>query len=98
MSDLYAHDGVGYGHYRRVKQMVENDVDCSRENPLCAMVNQTGIGEYLAPASPNRFYSIENLDAMAAPILGQHTDEILAQDLGLSGSQIGVLHDNQTVA
>ena len=98
ISALFDQHGVCYGPYRSFKQMVENDVDCSLANPLFSMVNQPGIGEYLAPASPIRFSSIENLDAMAAPILGQHTDELLAQELGLSGSHIGVLYDNQTVA
>jgi 2-methylfumaryl-CoA isomerase len=33
-----------------------------------------------------------------APTLGEHTDEILADLLGLSGAEIGRLHDTGTVA
>ncbi|MCZ6502777.1 MAG: CoA transferase [Gammaproteobacteria bacterium] len=98
VSSLFDQHGVCYGPYRSFKQMVENDTDCSLDNPLFSMVTQPGIGEYLAPASPIRFSSVENLDAMAAPTLGEHTDEILAEDLGLTSSEIGALHDSQIVA
>lgn len=98
ISSLFDQHGVCYGPYRSFKQMVENDTDCSLDNPLFSMVTQPGIGEYLAPASPIRFSSVENLDAMAAPTLGEHTDEILAEDLGLTSSEIGALHDSQIVA
>jgi len=98
ISSLFDQHGVCYGPYRSFKQMVENDIDCSLDNPLFSMVSQPGIGEYLAPASPIRFSSIENLAARAAPTLGEHTDEILAEDLGLSSSEIGALHDSQIVA
>jgi 2-methylfumaryl-CoA isomerase len=50
------------------------------------------------PSSPIRFSRIENLIACPAPILGEHTDQILAEDLGLSGGEIGLLHDDQIVA
>jgi 2-methylfumaryl-CoA isomerase len=33
-----------------------------------------------------------------APQLGAHTDQILAEDLGLSGGEIGRLHDAGIVA
>lgn len=89
---------VCYGPYQSFRQMVEEDPDCSTDNPLFAMVNQPGIGEYLAPGSPIRFTGTENLSAMPAPVLGQHTDEILADELGMSSAQIGKLHDNGIVA
>ena len=78
--------------------MVDSDVDCSLDNPLFTMVEQPGIGEYLMPSSPIRFSEIENLTAFPAPLLGEHTDQILAEDLGLSHNEIGLLHDNQIVA
>ena len=33
-----------------------------------------------------------------APKLGQHTDEVLAQVLGMSGAEIAKLHDAKVVA
>lgn len=90
--------GVCYGPYQTFRQMVEEDADCSTDNPLFARVHQPGIGEYLMPGLPIRFGADVNLPPVAAPLLGQHTDEILAQDLGLSAGEIGRLHDAGVVA
>jgi len=95
---VFDEHGVCYGPYRSFKQMVDSDDDCSLDNPLFTMVDQPGIGQYLMPSSPIRFAQIENLSAAPAPLLGEHTDQILAEDLGLSDSEIGLLHDNQIVA
>jgi 2-methylfumaryl-CoA isomerase len=35
---------------------------------------------------------------MRAPVLGEHTEEVLADVLGLSGSEIGRLYDGGIVA
>jgi 2-methylfumaryl-CoA isomerase len=37
-------------------------------------------------------------DVRPAPRLGQHTDEVLAEVLGMSGAEIAKLHDSGTVA
>jgi 2-methylfumaryl-CoA isomerase len=39
-----------------------------------------------------------NIPVTPAPVLGQHTDEILGDTLGLSESEIGKLHDSGVVA
>ncbi len=98
ISNLFDQHGVCYGPYRSFRQMLESDPDCSTKNPMFSMLEQPGIGTYLTPGSPIRFSASENLDARPAPRLGQHTDQILAEELGLSGSQIGVLHDSGIVA
>ena len=78
--------------------MVEQDEDCSDLNPLFSLLDQPGIGEYLVPASPIMFEKPTNLAPMLAPTLGEHTDQILAEDLGLSAHEIGSLHDKNIVA
>lgn len=90
--------GACYGPYQTFREMVEQDPDCSAENPLFDMVEQPGIGRYLAPASPIRFTQSENLPPVPAPVLGAHTNEILADDLGLPGHEIGALFDEGVVA
>jgi len=90
--------GVCWGPYRTFREMVELDDDCSEANPLFRMTDQPGIGRYLMPSSPIRFGGVENLPPAPAPALGQHTDEILAGELGLSSAEIGALHDNKLVA
>jgi 2-methylfumaryl-CoA isomerase len=62
------------------------------------MVEQAGIGAYLMPGSPLDFSEVERLPAQPAPKLGQHTDEILHQILGLSQQEIDKLHDRKVIA
>ena len=61
-------------------------------------VEQPGIGTYLVPGSPLDFSAVERLEVRPAPLLGEHTEEILAGVLGLSATEIGRLHDAGTVA
>ena len=90
--------GVCFGPYQTFREMVQDDPDCSEDNPVFSTVQQPGIGEYLVPGSPIRFTEAENLPPMVAPLLGEHTDQILSEDLGLDASAIGKLHDAQIVA
>ncbi len=89
---------VCWGPYQTIQQLVETDIDCSEDNPLFDRVEQPGIGEYLMPSSPLCFEGLEQLPVTPAPLLGQHTDEILADTLGLSDSDIARLHDRSVVA
>jgi 2-methylfumaryl-CoA isomerase len=89
---------VCWGPYQTIQQLVQTDSDCSVDNPLFEKVEQPGIGEYLMPSSPLNFEGLENVPVTPAPVLGQHTDEILGDTLGLSGGEIGKLHDSGVVA
>jgi 2-methylfumaryl-CoA isomerase len=50
------------------------------------------------PGSPLDFAGMERLPVRRAPLLGEHTDEVLSDVLGLSGGQIAKLHDEGVVA
>jgi 2-methylfumaryl-CoA isomerase len=91
------HD-VCWGPYQTFAELVEHDPRCSIANPMMADVDQPGIGRYLAPGSPLEFSGAARQAVVAAPVLGQHTDEILAEVLGLTSAEIGRLHDDGTVA
>jgi 2-methylfumaryl-CoA isomerase len=65
---------------------------------MFAEVSQPGIGTYLMPASPLVFSGAERMPATRAPLLGEHTDEVLHTILGLSEAAIGRLHDEGVVA
>jgi 2-methylfumaryl-CoA isomerase len=90
--------GVCWGPYQTIQQMVDGDPDCSTDNPLFNRVQQPGIGEYLMPSNPICFEGVARDTVRPAPLLGQHTDEILADTLGLSSAEIGSLHDAGIVA
>jgi 2-methylfumaryl-CoA isomerase len=95
---VFDDNAVCYGPYRTFREMVESDEDCSAENPMMGEVSQSGIGSYLASGSPIRFSETENLSALPAPVLGQHTEEILKEDLGLSDGEVGKLLETGIVA
>jgi len=95
---VFDENAVCYGPYRSFREMVEDDDDCSLDNPMMSMIHQHGIGEYLASGSPLRFDSDLNLEAKPAPQLGQHTEEILKQDLGLGDAEVGRLLADGIVA
>lgn len=89
---------VTWAPYRSVREAIENDADGSTDNPMFSMVEQPGIGTYLTPGSPMTFGAVERVPAVRAPILGEHTDEILLDVLGLGEGEVGRLHDQGIVA
>ncbi len=95
---IFEEHRVTWGPYRTVREAIETDPDCSTDNPMFSMVEQPGIGSYLMPATPMDFSQVARLPARPAPRLGEHTDEILLDVLGLSSREVGQLHDEGIVA
>jgi 2-methylfumaryl-CoA isomerase len=91
-----AHD-VCWGPYWTFTELVEHDRRCSPENPMFQEVEQPGIGSYLMPSTPLRFDACERLAPKRAPLLGEHTDEVLTELLGLSDAEIGRLYADGVV-
>ena len=98
LSETLSSGGVSWGPYQSIKQALENDWRCSINNPVFEEVDQPGIGTHLTPGSPLDFGAAPRETVQPAPILGQHTDEILGDILGLSGSEIASLHDDGIVS
>lgn len=98
LRDVFDRHGVAWGPYQTFTELVEHDPRCSTENPMFSVVEQPGIGTYLMPGSPLAFSNADRPPAMRAPLLGEHTDEVLAGVLGLSDREIGRLHDDGVVA
>ncbi|HXT43219.1 MAG TPA: CoA transferase [Pseudonocardiaceae bacterium] len=97
VSEIFTAHDVCWGPYQTFAELVANDPRCSPTNPMFAEVDQPGVGTYLAPGSPLAFSADDRVPPAPAPLLGQHTDEILAGLLGLSAAQIGRLHDDGVV-
>lgn len=95
---IFEEHRVTWGPYRTVRETIATDADCSTDNPMFSLVDQPGIGRYLMPATPLDFSQAERLPAKPAPRLGEHTDEILLDILGLTAAQVGQLHDDGIVA
>ena len=90
--------GVCWGRYQTFKQLVDDDPRCSVDGGLFQEVDQPQIGTYLSPGSPLAFDGALAVEPTPAPRLGEHTEEILAEDLGLTTAEIGSLRANGTVA
>jgi 2-methylfumaryl-CoA isomerase len=89
---------VCWGPYQTFRQMVDEDPRCSSGNPMFSTLGQPGIGSYLVPGSPLQFSEVERLEPRRAPILGEHTDEVLSEILQMSDGQIGQLRDKHVIA
>ncbi len=90
--------GVTWSEFRSFARAVREDPDLSPENPMFALVDQPGIGAYPVPGSPIAFSAAAREDPRPAPRLGEHTEAILADVLGLGSGEIGALMDARVVA
>jgi 2-methylfumaryl-CoA isomerase len=98
IGEAFTGTGVSWGPYQTFSQLVQEDPRASTANPMFAEVEHPGVGTYLMPGSPLRFSGLDRLPVRRAPLLGEHTEEILAGVLGLSSTEIGRLHDAGVVA
>ncbi|MCW3046526.1 MAG: putative dehydratase/racemase [Solirubrobacterales bacterium] len=89
----FAGTGVSWGPYQTFSQLVTEDPRASTANPMFEEVEHPGVGTYLTPGSPLDFSAVARLPVRRAPQLGEHTEAILADVLGLSATEIGRLHD-----
>lgn len=90
--------GVCWGPYQTFRTLVETDPRVSEDSELFRTVTQPDVGEYLVPGSPVALAGKIPIDPQPAPRLGQHTEEILADDLGLSTPEIAKLRDDGVVS
>jgi 2-methylfumaryl-CoA isomerase len=98
IAEVFDANGVCWGPYQTFMELVDSDPRCSTENPMFEEVEQPGIGTYLMAGSPLEFAGNGRLPPRRAPLLGEHTDEILSEMLSLSDTEIGRLHDDGVVA
>jgi 2-methylfumaryl-CoA isomerase len=76
-----------------VRQVVETDPRISDRNPIFQRIHTLGVGEHLAAGSAVRVLGAARGHVRPAPTVGEHTDEVLMDVLGLSSAAIGKLHD-----
>jgi 2-methylfumaryl-CoA isomerase len=93
IEQIFAGSGVLWGPFQDFATLVNTDPRCSTANPLFAEIDQPGIGRYLAPGLPLDFSAAPRQPTRPAPLLGEHTDSVLGEVLGLGAAEIGRLHD-----
>ena len=82
---------VLWGPYRTFAELIASDPRCSTANPMFEEIDQPGIGRHRVPGSPIEFSAVDRLPVRPAPRLGEHTEEVLAEILGLGDSEIRAL-------
>jgi 2-methylfumaryl-CoA isomerase len=90
--------GVCWGRYRTASGLVADDWRVSTKNPIFSRIDTPGVGQHLAAGPTARIAGLERGPLAPAPLLGEHTDVVLSELLGLTGEAIGKLHDTGIVA
>jgi 2-methylfumaryl-CoA isomerase len=95
---IFEEQRVCWGRYGGVQDLLASDPRVSASSPIFGRIDTTGVGAHLVAGSPVRAANAPPGMTSAAPLLGQHTDEILHDVLGLDSGAIGRLHDRRVVA
>jgi 2-methylfumaryl-CoA isomerase len=95
VTQVFEQHGVCWGRYQSVEQMIENTLP---GNPMFSTVHQPGVGAISSPSLELDFSALTREPARPAPVLGQHTEQVMTEILGMSGAQYGQLHDQGIVA
>lgn len=86
-------NGVLWSRYQTLRTALEREPRLSLDTPLFSVLDHPSGLRYPAPGAAASFHAEQRQDAVRAPRLGEHTDEVLAQVLSLSSTRIGQLHD-----
>jgi 2-methylfumaryl-CoA isomerase len=90
--------GVTWSQFRSFAEAVRSDPDLSVDNPMFTNLYQPGLGTFPVPASPLDFSAAPRPRPLPAPALGEHTEEVLAEVVGLPSGEIGRLFDAGVVS
>jgi 2-methylfumaryl-CoA isomerase len=96
VSRVLAGTSLLWAPYRSFAEAVAHLQTPEGANPLMSVVDQPGIGPHLAPGSPLVFATWPGR-AQPAPLLGQHSVQLLADELGLSADEIDSLRAQRIV-
>ncbi len=96
IGERFATHHATWSVYLTISEMVAEDPRASLANPMFAAVEHPGVGRYRMPSSPLRITGSPR-DVRRAPRLGEHTDEILTEILGMSTREIDHLRNHGTV-
>lgn len=91
-------EAVTWGPYQSLHEAATQDARLFTANPVFQTIAHPSGLTYPASGPPGTLAGEPRGALAPAPRLGQHTDEVLAEVLGLSSGEIGRLHDAGLVA
>jgi 2-methylfumaryl-CoA isomerase len=89
---------VCWGLYRTVGELLADDPRVATSAAVFDRINTPGVGAHRAAGTPVRVSDEHRGATQPAPLLGQHTDQVLQEVLGLDTPALGRLHDAGIVA
>jgi 2-methylfumaryl-CoA isomerase len=98
LAEAFDHHAVCWGEYNTVFEALRKDHRLSTANPMFERISHPSGETYIAAGFPGIVPGAERASVRPAPRLGAHTDEVLADELGLAEGEIARLHDGGLVA
>ncbi|MDD5833194.1 MAG: CaiB/BaiF CoA-transferase family protein [Clostridiales bacterium] len=85
--------GIPFGRIQNVKDLCE--METIKQRNMLWEIDDPFLGETITvPGTPIKMHGCEDAPERPAPMLGQHTNEILKENLGLSDEEIAELKKN----
>ena len=97
LAEVFDRLRVCWDRYQTIERLVRDDPECSPANPMFSTITQPAVGPMLAAGLPLDFSARERIPAAPAPRLGEHTEQVLQELLGLSQAQFGRLQEQGVV-
>lgn len=99
LKSRFAANGVCWAPYRTLSDALQNEPRFSVNGPIFdANVSHPSGRSYPAPGAAASFSGMARTPVQGAPRMGAHTEQVLAEQLGMSSSEIAALFDAGTVA
>lgn len=98
LTDLLERHRVTWGPYQTLKQAIDKDPRFSAANPMLSEIEQASGARYMVAGAAGSYSARERQMPTRAPRLGEHTEEVLTDILGLSTREISTLHDKAVIA
>ena len=96
-AETFTKAGLTWSEFRSLKRALAEDPDLGPDNPMFSVLQQPGLGTFPVPGLPMTFSGHARTDAAPAPALGQDTEEILGDVVGLPDREISRLFDGGVV-
>jgi len=90
---VFNEKGLTWSVFRSVREAVQQDPDLSPDNPMFKAIHQPGVGTFPVPGSPAAFGALDRTAPRPAPTLGEHTEEVLGDVVGMTDTEIAQLFD-----